>query len=275
VGEVGGRRDRLGDGTLTVVEYLFDPDVVHECALTALGKPKPAMFKAVADALDARYPGRIDPGQPWIFSNAGGAMIQMKLYYASIFEYLMIWGTPIGSEGHSGRHAVGFWDTVIDGEMWYYGEGQFEKRVYGPADRVFVGPGQARAMNFTDGVWAVEYARGPLPLSVPFGVADELLSTLDFATAGQTLGIYAALVGRHWTRPDPDGSPASAVRRVAGMMLGTVGSAVTRLLRPAEPDDAIPPGTSAGSRPKPGARLTVAEGGGRSRTRRAGSAGPE
>ena len=67
-------------------------------------------------------------------------MIQMKLYYASIFEYIMIWGTPIGSEGHSGRHAVGFWDTVIDGEMWYYGEGQFEKRVYRPAERVYVGP---------------------------------------------------------------------------------------------------------------------------------------
>jgi C-8 sterol isomerase len=98
------------------MEYLFDPDAVHECALTGLGKPKPAMFDVIADALEARYPGRIDRTQPWIFSNAGGAMIQMKLYYASIFEYLMIWGTPIGSEGHSGRHAVGFWDTVVDGE---------------------------------------------------------------------------------------------------------------------------------------------------------------
>jgi C-8 sterol isomerase len=260
---------------LSLVEYLYDPDVVHECALTGLGKPKPAMFEAVADALDAAYPGRIDRDQPWIFSNAGGAMIQMKLYHASISEYLMIWGTPIGSEGHSGRHAVGFWDTVIDGEMWYYGEGQFDKRVYRPADRVYVGPGQARAMNFTDGVWAVEYARGPLPLSVPFGVADELLSTLDFATAGQTLGIYAALVGRHWTRPHGDGSPPSPLRQVAGMVVGTVGSAVTRLLRPAEPDDAIPSGTSAGSRPRPVAPPTVAEGDGRSRTRRAGSADPE
>ena len=57
----------------------------------------------------------------------------------------MIWGTPIGSEGHSGRHFSGFWDTVIDGETWYYGEGQFEKRIYKPGDRIYVGPGQARA----------------------------------------------------------------------------------------------------------------------------------
>jgi ERG2 and Sigma1 receptor like protein len=252
------------------MEYLFDSDVVHKCALAGLDQPKPAMFDAIADALATEYPGRIDRDQPWIFSNAGGAMIQMKLYYASIFEYLMIWGTPIGSEGHSGRHAVGFWDTVIDGEMWYYGEGQFDKRVYRPADRVYVGPGQARAMNFTDGVWAVEYARGPLPLSVPFGVADELVSTLDFATAGQTLGIYAALVGHHWRQPHADGSAPSMLRSTAGTVLNTVGSAVTRLLRPAEPDDEIPRGTSTVSRPTPVSRLTVAEGGASPRRQRSG-----
>ena len=145
-------------------KYLFDPDVVHECAMQCLGKPKPEMFDVFAQALAARHPNILDFSQPWIYSIAGGAMIQMKLYYASLNEYIMIWGTPIGSEGHSGRHFAGFWDTVIDGETWYYGEGQFEKSVYLPGDRIYVGPGQARAMNFTNGVWAVEYARGLLPL---------------------------------------------------------------------------------------------------------------
>jgi C-8 sterol isomerase len=152
----------------------------------------------------------------------------------------MIWGTPIGSEGHSGRHAVGFWDTVIDGEMWYYGEGQFEKRVYGPGDHLYVGPNQARAMNFTTGVWAVEYARGPLPLSIPFGLADELVSTLDFATAAQTLSIYASLVGHHWRQPDPGGEEPGVLRRTVGSLLAAVGPTVTRFLRPPEPDDTIP-----------------------------------
>ena len=228
------------------MDYLFDPDVVHECALACPGKPKPAMFDAFATAMADRYPDRLDLDQPWIFSNAGGAMIQMKLYYASIFEYIMIWGTPIGSEGHSGRHRVGFWDTVVDGEMWYYGEGQFDKRVYRPGDRVYVGPRQARGMNFTDGVWAVEYARGPLPLSVPFGLADELLSTLDLATAVQTLSIYATLVGRHCRQPGAGGSPPSALRRRLGAVLGAVGPAVTRRVRPPEPNDEIPSGTSPG-----------------------------
>ncbi len=257
------------------MDYLFDPDVVHECALAGLGKPKPAMFDAIADAMEARYPGRIDRSQPWIYSIAGGAMIQMKLYYASVFEYLMIWGTPIGSEGHSGRHAVGFWDTVVDGETWYYAEGQFEKRIYRPGDRIYVGPGQARGMNFTDGVWAVEYARGPLPLSVPFGLADEILSTLDFSTAGQTLGIYMSLVGHHWRQPLADGRRSPALRAAAGALLGRVGDSVTRILRPAAASDEIPAGpvrgTSPASPPTPGPRLSAVEGAAKSPRRRAGS----
>jgi C-8 sterol isomerase len=123
-------------------------------------------------------------------------MIEMKLYYASMTEYIMIWGTPIGSEGHSGRHFSGFWDTVIDGETWYYGEGQFEKTIYKPGDRIYVGPGQARAMNFTNGVWAVEYARGFIPLSMPFGIAEEILICVDYLTVAQTISLYTDLMAQ-------------------------------------------------------------------------------
>ena len=175
---------------------IFHPDTVHQCALECLGLPKPEMFDAFAQALSKHYPKILDFSQPWIYSIAGGAMIQMKLYYASFTEYIMIWGTPIGSEGHSGRHFTGFWDTVIDGETWYYGEGEFEKTIYKPGDRIYVGPGQARAMDFTDGVWAIEYARGFLPLSMPFGTAQEIFICLDFLTATQTLSLYTDLVAQ-------------------------------------------------------------------------------
>jgi C-8 sterol isomerase len=196
--------------------FVFDPDTVHACALAGLGRPKPAMFDAFADAMETPYPGLLDRTQPWIYSIAGGAMIQMKLYFASLHEYIMIWGTPIGSEGHSGRHRVGFWDTILDGETWYYAEGEFERRVYRPGDRIYVAPGQACGMNFTDGVWAVEYARGPLPTSIPFGLADELLSTLDFKTAAQTLSLYTDLMAQHVGRRFGAARPLTgALSRVA------------------------------------------------------------
>jgi hypothetical protein len=216
-----------------VPQLVFDPDVVHECAMKSLGLPKPRMFDAFAEALEERHPGVLDHGQPWIYSIAGGAMIQMKLYYASLNEYIMIWGTPIGSEGHSGRHMAGFWDTVIDGEAWYYGEGQFEKSVYKTGDRIYVGPGQARAMNFTNGVWAVEYARGFIPYSLPFGIADELLSCLDWVTALQTFSLYTDLSCQAL------GQRFAGARRPLSLV-SAVARAVTERLRPPPELPAIP-----------------------------------
>ena len=211
---------------------VFDPDVVHACALECLGKPKPEMFEAFAEAMDRRYPGLLDRTQPWVYSIAGGAVIQMKLYFASLFEYVMIWGTPIGSEGHSGRHLVGFWDTVIDGETWYYAEGEFEKTVYRPGDRIYVGPGQAVGMDFTNGVWAVEYARGPLPFSIPFGLADELLSCLDAKTATQTLSLYTDLVCQQLGRSAAALGPLGSVARLLAGGVSKAARAVTARLQP-------------------------------------------
>ncbi|MGA2642370.1 MAG: hypothetical protein ABSG21_15880 [Spirochaetia bacterium] len=225
-----------------MIRYIFDPEAIHECAMTGLGRRKPQMFDVIAREIEKRYPGHIDHTQPWIYSIAGGAMIQMKLYFASLWEYVMIWGTPIGSEGHSGRHRVAFWDTVIDGETWYFAEGQFEKRIYRPGDRIFVGKGQACGMNFTNGVWAVEYARGPLLLSMPFGLADELFSALDLSTAVQTLSMYTSLIGRHWAnRANRDYPLLVPFKKTAALFMNLIGPAVTRALTPPPPVEINPP----------------------------------
>jgi C-8 sterol isomerase len=229
-----------------MVPYIFDPEVIDECALECIGHPKPEMFDIFGRAVERRYPGRIDIDQPWIYSIAGGAMIQMKLYFASLHEYVMIWGTPIGSEGHSGRHHVAFWDTVIDGEAWYFAEGQFEKRIYKPGDRIFVGKRQACGMNFTDGVWAVEYERGFLPRSIPFGLADEILSARDFVAVKQTLAIYTALIGRHWAaRYNKDYPLLVPAKRVLGAIMKSWGTRVTRRLTPPPPKELTRPATRA------------------------------
>lgn len=179
-----------------MTKYIFDPDVIHEIASKSIGLPYAQMFESIIEAVSARYPGEIDNSQPWIFSNAGGAMIQVKFLYASTKEYLMLFGTPVGTEGHSGRHLAEFYDTVLDGEAWYYHEGQFVRDVYKTGDRIFVGKGQSAGMHIPDHVWMIEYARGALPLLLPFGLADSLFSTLDFKTVARTLAIYISLSTR-------------------------------------------------------------------------------
>ncbi|HEX7737311.1 MAG TPA: ERG2 family protein [Ktedonobacteraceae bacterium] len=179
-----------------MARFVFDPEVIHAISSQYAGEPRAQMFEHIIVALIERYPGMIDATQPWIFSNAGGAMIQVKFLYASAREYVMIFGTPIGTEGHSGRNPVAYYDTVLDGEAWYYSAGQFERTVYKTGDRILVQRGESAGMHIPDHVWMIEYARGPLPLLFPFGLADSLFSTLDFKTMASTMKVYFALSTR-------------------------------------------------------------------------------
>lgn len=176
--------------------YVFDPQVIHDISRKHLDKPLEEMFNAIIQELAEQYPNQIDSSKPWIFNNAGGVMLEMKLLHASLKEYIMFWGTPIGSEGHTGRHLAEFYDTVLDGEAWYYSEGQLTRDSYKPGDHVFVGKGESAGMHYPDHVWMIEYARGSMPALFPFGLADGLFSTLDFKTLFQTLVIYFSLLTR-------------------------------------------------------------------------------
>ena len=181
--------------------YVFDPAVIHEISKKHLGEqPLEQMFANITAELAEHYPGAIDPSQPWVYNNAGGVMLQMKLYHASLTEYLMIWGTPIGSEGHTGRHLAEFHDTVLDGEAWYYTEGQLTRDEYKSGDYVFVGKGESAGMHYPDHVWMIEYARGSMLALFPFGLADGIFSTLDYKTLLQTIVIYFSLLMKSFSR---------------------------------------------------------------------------
>ena len=82
--------------------YIFEPDVLHQVVRGALGQPLPQMIEAIAGELDRRYPGHILREREWILNNAGGAMGHLLLLHSSITEYLIVFGTPIGTAGHSG-----------------------------------------------------------------------------------------------------------------------------------------------------------------------------
>ncbi len=213
--EVAGSKGDTG-----MASYVFDPHVIHEVSRKHLGQPLEQMFDNVIAELSERYPGEIDDSKPWIFNNAGGVMLEMKLLHASTKEYIMLWGTPIGSEGHTGRHLAEFYDTVLDGEAWYYQEGQLTRDVYTPGDHIFIGKGESAGMHYPDHVWMVEYARGSLPTLIPFGLADALLSTLDYKTAYQTVAIYLSLLTRKFSKGQKLALGSLATALLLGMLSG-------------------------------------------------------
>lgn len=120
-----------------------------------------------------------------MFNNAGGAMGAMTLIHASITEYLIFFGTPLGTEGHSGRHTADDYFHILQGEEWAFAAGSLVKEVRRqlsfanvlniwadasthhcltqsyPVGTVHHLPrGQIKQYKIHDGAWAMEYARG-------------------------------------------------------------------------------------------------------------------
>jgi len=175
--------------------YVFDPEELHQIVRHALDqKGRAEVLKAVESGLAARYPKHISRDVPWMFNNAGGAMGQIKLLHCSLSEYILIFGTPIGTEGHSGRYATDVYDFMLDGEMWCYFAGEFSRTVYKPGDLAYLGPDKAKGYSIPSHGYMLEYARGIIPSMLPFGLADTVMSTRDSVTLGRTLFQYGKLV---------------------------------------------------------------------------------
>lgn len=105
--------------------YIFDRTLLHELSKDAISKHPddlPQMIDYIVTNLTATYGEKhINQRQKeWVFNNAGGAMGAMYVMHASITEYLIIFGTPLGTEGHSGRHTADDYFHILQGEQWAF-----------------------------------------------------------------------------------------------------------------------------------------------------------
>ena len=191
------------------MKYVFDPETLRDVARSHLHLPLEEMLPAITQDLAQRYPGLIETKPEWFFSNAGGTMGQLTILYASLREYVIFFGSPIGSGGHTGRyHFAEDYHVLLDGKMWYYGEGDLQRKEYRPGDTEYLPKGVSKGFRIVGHAWILEYARGAIPTMLPFGLADTLFSTLDFVTIFRTFRIYTRHVlrsRRHKAPPAPRG----------------------------------------------------------------------
>jgi hypothetical protein len=170
--------------------YVFDPEKLHEIAKGVVGLEREEMVRVLVEKLNRAFPGHVDPDMDWIFNIAGGITGIMKILHGSLSEYLLVFGTPAGTDGFSGRYHLDIWDVVLEGEMRTYEEDSpLQCNVYGPGDLALLRRGRVKGVTFSRDNWMLEYGRGLIPTSLPFA----LITCHDPGIIARTVWMY----GRH------------------------------------------------------------------------------
>ncbi|KAI8365395.1 ERG2/sigma1 receptor-like protein [Radiomyces spectabilis] len=174
--------------------YIFDQNVLHEVAKRNIeayeGKNDTrGLINSIAQDLAKEYPGHVSIKEDWVFNNAGGAMGSMWILHASLTEYVIIFGTAVGTEGHTGRFFADDYFMILEGEQWAYQAGALDRDVYRPGESHHMARGVVQQYKIPERAWALEYARGWIPLMLPFGTFDMIFSTIDYVTLYNTFRI--------------------------------------------------------------------------------------
>lgn len=177
--------------------YVLDPDELHAISRRGMGLPFPEMCEAVINGLAERWPEHIETKQDWVFNLAAGATGMMTVLHGSVTEYLILFGSSIGTEAFSGRYHVDIWDWVITGEMWTYTEEDFHTRVVTrPGEGAKLARGSAKGYRIKEDTWMLEYGRGFVPTALPIGLGDAVVSAQDARIVARTVRNYGKLVIR-------------------------------------------------------------------------------
>ncbi|KAL4918272.1 ERG2/sigma1 receptor-like protein [Aspergillus aurantiobrunneus] len=170
--------------------YIFDKDHLHDVsqrAIAAHGNDTRSIVQYIVSELDEKVgTTHLNMEEEWVFNNAGGAMGAMYIIHASITEYLIIFGTAIGTEGHTGRHTADDYFNILQGTQLAYVPGSYEPEVYPAGSVHHLRRGEVKQYKMESSCFALEYARGWIPPMLFFGYADTFSSTLDFPTLWAT-----------------------------------------------------------------------------------------
>lgn len=158
-------------------QYIFSPTQLQQICQNAISlhgnnNDTLPLLRQITHDLRATYgTDAVDDWstEDWFFNNAGGAMGMMVILHASVTEYLIFFGTPLQTEGHSGVHLADDYFTILRGQQHAARPGELHARVYGPGDQNHLRRGDAIQYSMPGPCFALELAQGWIPAMLPFG----------------------------------------------------------------------------------------------------------
>lgn len=184
--------------------YLIDPAVLHRVAKQVVGTSldNSELVTRTVELLADEYPDLIDaaPGR-WVGSKAGGILGKVRLLYFSPREYIVIFGSPTGTQGFSGRYKrVEIHKFLIAGRIDSYDLESDDTTAMTllPGEHTCLEKGRARGLTIEPNSWHIEYGRGAVATTLPFAMVDTLLVSLEFESVRRSTVEFARLVRRRF-----------------------------------------------------------------------------
>ena len=185
------------------MRHHFDPGVLQKVVEDVAGLQLDSrdLIQRTVELLAEQYPDLIDPAPGrWVGSKAGGILGKVRFLYFSAREYLVIFGSPTGTQGFSGRYKhVDIYKFLLAGRIDSY---ELESDDTEPLPRLLPGGhtclqrGHARGLTIHPGSWHLEYGRGAVVTTLPFAMVDTLTVSLEFESVRRSTIEFAKLIGR-------------------------------------------------------------------------------
>jgi sigma non-opioid intracellular receptor len=180
--------------------YKINPDVLHAVAKQVVDLPlgNGELINRATQLLADEYPDLIDstPGR-WVGSKAGGILGKVRFLYFSPREYIVIFGSPSGTQGFSGRYKhVEIHKFLMAGQIDSYDLESDATTLSSllPGQHTCLTKGTARGLTIHPGSWHIEYGRGAVATTLPFAMVDTLLVSLEIESVRRSAIEFARLV---------------------------------------------------------------------------------
>jgi hypothetical protein len=182
--------------------YKIDTEVLAKIAREAVGRPLEGgeLLDHAIEMMSAEYPDLIAPTRGrWIGNKAGGILGKVSLVYVSPREYVVLFGSPTGTQGFSGRYKhVAIHKFLLAGQIDSYDleSDQTTPMTLRPGERTCLEKGHTRGLTIHPGSWHIEYGRGAVATTLPFALAETLLTSLELPSLGLATSEFARMMRR-------------------------------------------------------------------------------